>query len=42
MALEALVDRFGRQTEDCEEVLSSCVDAEGATRAQGLAKFQEF
>ena len=39
VALEALVDRFGRQTEDCEEVLASRVDAEGAARAQGLAEF---
>ena len=42
MALEALVDRFGQQTEGCEEVLASRMDAEGATRAQGLAEFQEF
>ena len=42
VALKALVDRFGWQTEDREEVLASRVDAEGAARAQGLAKFQEF
>ena len=42
MTLEALVDRFGPQTEDQEEVLASHVDAEGAARAQGLAEFQEF
>ena len=42
MALEALVDRFGWQTEDHEEVLASRMDAEGATKAQGLAEFQEF
>ena len=42
VALEALVDRFGRQTEDREEVLASRVDAEGVVRAQGLAEFQEF
>ena len=42
MALEALVDRFDRQSEDCEEVLASRVDAEGAAKAQGLAEFQEF
>ena len=30
------------KTEDREEVLASHVDAEGAARAQGLAKFQEF
>ena len=42
VALEALVDRFGRQTEDREEVLASRVDAKGAARAQGLAEFQEF
>ena len=42
MALEALIDRFGQQTEDREEVLASCVDAEGATKAQGRAEFQEF
>ena len=41
VALNALVDRFSRQTKDCE-VLASCMDAEGATRAQGLAEFQEF
>ena len=29
MALETLVDRFGQQAEDHEEVLASCVDAEG-------------
>ena len=40
--LEALVDRFGQQIEDHEEVLANCVDAEGAARARGLAKFQEF
>ena len=34
VALEALVDRFGRQTEDREEVLASCMDAEGIARAQ--------
>ena len=39
VALEALVGRFGQQTEDREEVLASCVDAEGAIRAQVLAKF---
>ena len=42
MALEALVDRFGRQTEDREDVLANRVDAESATRAQGMAEFQEF
>ena len=42
VALEALVDRFGWQTEDREEVLASRVDAEGAARAQGMAEFQEF
>ena len=42
VALEALVDHFGWQTEDREEVLASRVDAEGAARAQGLAEFQEF
>ena len=42
MAFEAFVDRFGRQTEDCEEVLASRMDAEGAARAQGLVEFQEF
>ena len=39
VALEALVDRFGRQTEDREEVLASHVDAESAARAQGMAEF---
>ena len=39
MALEALVDRFGRKTEDHEEVLASCMDAKGAAKAQGLAEF---
>ena len=33
MALEALVDPFGQQTEDREEVLASRMDAEGAARA---------
>ena len=33
VAIEALVDRFGRQTEDHEEVLASRVDAKGAARA---------
>ena len=42
MALEPLVDRFGQQIEDREEVLASCVDAEGAARAQRLAEFQEL
>ena len=42
MALEALIDRFGRQTEDHKEVLASCMDAEGAAKAQGLAEFKEF
>ena len=42
VALEALVDRFGWQTEDREDVLASRVDAEGAARAQGMAEFQEF
>ena len=42
MALEALVDTFGWQTENREELLASCMDAESATRAQGLSKFQEF
>ena len=42
MALEALVDQFCRQTEDQEEVLANCMDAKGATRAQGLVEFQEF
>ena len=42
VALEALVDRFGRQTEDREDVLASRMDAEGAARAQGMAEFQEF
>ena len=42
VALEALVDRFGRQTEDREDVLASHMDAEGAVRAQGMAEFQEF
>ena len=42
MALEALGDRFGRQTEDREDGLASCVDAESAARAQGMAEFQEF
>ena len=42
VALEALDDRFGQQTEDREEVLANRVDTEGATRAQGLAEFQEF
>ena len=42
MALEALVDRFGRQTEDHEEVLASRVDVASAARAQGMAEFQEF
>ena len=37
-----MVDRFGRQTENREEVLAGRVDAEGAARAQGLAEFQEF
>ena len=41
MALEALVDRFGQQTKNCEKVLASRMDAEGAARAQGLAKFRE-
>ena len=31
VALEALVDRFGQQTKDREEVLASRVDAEGIT-----------
>ena len=39
VALKALVDRFGRQTEDREDVLASHVDAEGAARAQGMAEF---
>ena len=39
VALEALVNHFGRQTEDHEEVLASRMDAKGATRAQGLAQF---
>ena len=39
VALEALVDRFGRQIEDHEEVLANRMDAEGAARAQGLAEF---
>ena len=42
VALEALHDRFGRQTEDHEEMLASCVDAEGAAKPKGLAEFQEF
>ena len=42
VALKALVDRFGRQTEDHEEVLASHIDAEGAAKAQGMAEFQEF
>ena len=32
MALEALVDPFGEQIEDQEEVLASHMDAKGATR----------
>ena len=39
VALEALVDRFGQQTEDGKEMLASRVDAESAARAQGLAEF---
>ena len=39
VALEALVDRFGWQTKDREEVLPSHMDAEGAARAQGLVEF---
>ena len=39
VALEALVDCFGQQTKDCEEVLASRVDAEGAARAQGMTEF---
>ena len=42
MALKALVDWFGQQTKNREEVLAHCVDAEGVARAQGLAEFQEF
>ena len=42
VALEALVDRFGWQTEDCEEILANYMDTESAIRAQGLAKLQEF
>ena len=42
VALEALVDHFGRWAEDQKEMLASWVDAEGATRAQGLVEFQEF
>ena len=33
MALEALIDHFGQQTKDHEEVLASHRDAEGAARA---------
>ena len=32
VALEALVGRFGQQTEDREEVLASHMDVEGAAR----------
>ena len=42
MALEALVNRFGWQTENCQEVLANRMDAEGAAGAQGLAEFQKF
>ena len=33
MALEALVDQFGQQTEYREETLASHIDAEGAAKA---------
>ena len=39
LALKALFDRFGQQTEDHKEVLASRMDAEGAARAQGLGEF---
>ena len=39
VALEALVNCFGRQIEDREEVLASCINAKGATKAQGLTEF---
>ena len=42
VALKTLVDRFGWQTEDREEMLASRVDAESAAKAQGMAEFQEF
>ena len=42
VALEALVDRFGRQTEQREEQLAHRMDIEGAIRAQGRAEFEEF
>ena len=38
VALEALVDCFGQQTEDREEVLANRMDAEGAPSAQELAE----
>lgn len=42
MVLEALVNRFGWQTEQQQETLASCMDAKNAAKAQGLAEFQEF
>ena len=42
VALKALVNCSSEQTEEQEEVLASCMDAEGATKAQGLTEFQEF
>ena len=42
VALEALVDRFGRQTEQREEQLANRMETEGAIRAQGRAEFDEF
>ena len=38
VALEALVDHFGQQTKDREEVLISYMDAEGATRGTGIGR----
>ena len=42
VALEALVNHFGRQTEQWEEQLANRMDTEGAIRAQGQAEFEEF
>ena len=42
MALRALVNGFGQQTNDREELLASSMDAEITAKAQGLAEFQEF
>ena len=42
VALEALVNRFGRQIGNREEMLASGMDVESAAKAPRLAELQEF